>query len=194
MRVIPRRSAIDNPQFLAAENQILMHDATRMDAWIKWLIIASCVVFILVLILSAVFEPSIRVLHAFQALIYIAVIILAVRRSAWGYGAGCVIAAFWNWINLVHTTFIANGIRELSRLLRSGQIQRPDQLIAVVAATAHFVLIAFCLVGFARIKPKTRWDFAKFLAAGLLAIGYFVGIIIAFGQQYVPLLRRVFRL
>jgi hypothetical protein len=170
------------------------HSSLNQTNWIKWLIVASCVVFILVLILSAVFDPSIRVLHVFQAFIYVAVIILAARHSAWGYGAGCLIAAFWNWINLAHTTFIANGMRELSRLLQTGQVQRPDQLIAVLAATAHFVLIGFCLVGFARIKPKTGWDFLKFLAGGLLAIGYFVGIIIAFGPQYVPLLRRVFRL
>jgi hypothetical protein len=168
-----------------------MQVAARLDSWIKWLIIASSVVFILVLALSAVYDPSIRVLHVFQAFIYVAVIILAARRSAWGYGAGCLIAAFWNWMNLVHTTFIANGMRELLRALQTGEIQRPDQLIAVLAATAHFVLIGGCLIGYIRIKPKTRWDLLKFLAGGLLAIGYFVGIIIAFGPQYVPLLKRV---
>src|SRR5262245_51246183 len=110
-----------------------------MDRWIKWLIVASCVVFILVLALSAVFDPSIRILHIFQAFIYVAVIILASRRSAWGYGAGCLIAAFWNWVNIFHTTFIANGVRELSRAIRTGHIQNPDQLIAVLAAAAHFV-------------------------------------------------------
>ncbi len=83
---------------------------------------------------------------------------------------------------------------ELSRALRTGQIQRPDQLIAVVAATAHFVLIACCLIGFFKIKPKSRWDAVKFLGGGLLAIGYFVVIINLFGRQYVPLLRRVFHI
>jgi hypothetical protein len=169
-----------------------MGDTTKLDAWIKWLMIASCVVFILVLAVSAVFEASIRVVHVFQALIYVAVVILAGTRSAWGYGAGCFIAAFWNWTNLVHTTFIANGISELSHSFQTGQIQRPDQLIAVLAAAAHFVLIGSCLAGYVQIKPKTRWDSVKFLGGGLLAIGYFAGIIIAFGPQYVPLLRSVF--
>ena len=162
------------------------------DAWVQRLIVASCVLFIFVLALSAVFDASIRVLHLFQAAIYVAVVILARKRSAWGYGAGCLIAAFWNWTNLVHTNFIANGLRELSRALQTGQVTRPDQLIAVLAASAHFVLIFACLVGVSLIRPKSSWDPARFLGGGVLAIGYFAGIIVLFGAQYVPLLRRVF--
>jgi hypothetical protein len=167
-------------------------DRTTRDAWVQSLIVASSGVFILVLALSAVYDASIRVLHLFQAAIYVAVVIVARKRSAWGYGSGCVIAAFWNWTNLVHTTFIANGLRELSRALQTGQVRRPDQLIAVVAASAHFVLIFACLVGYARIRPKASWEPAKFFGGGLLAIAYFAGIIVLFGPQYVPLLRRVF--
>jgi len=169
-----------------------MRDTARRNSSIQWLVVASCTVFILVLALSAVYDPSIRVLHVFQAAIYVAVVILARRRNAWGYGAGCLVAALWNWTNLAHTTFIANGLRELSRALQTGEVRRPDQLIAVVAATAHFVLIGACLVGYSRIKPKARFEPLKFFAGGVLAIGYFVGIIILFGPQYVPLLRRVF--
>lgn len=165
---------------------------TKVDTLVNWLIVVSSVVFILILALSAVFDPSIRVLHVFQAFVYVAVIILAERRSAWGYGAGCLIAAFWNFVNLFHTTFIANGVREFSRLVRTGELRNPDQLIAVFAATAHFVLIVTCLIAFFRMKRKTSWDALKFLAGGLLAIGYFVVIIILFGRQYVPLLKRVF--
>ena len=158
--------------------------ATR-DTWIQGLIVTSSVVFILVLALSAVFDASIRVLHAFQAAIYVAVVIFAGKRSACGYGAGCLIAAFWNWTNLVHTTFVTNGLRELSQAVQTGQVRRPDQLIAVLAAGAHFVLIFACLVGYARIRPKTSWEPVKFLTGGLLAITYFAGIIVLFGGQYV---------
>lgn len=161
-------------------------------SWIQWLIAGSCAVFIFVLGLSAVYDPSIRVLHMFQALIYVGVIILSRKNSAWGYGAGCLIAALWNWTNLVHTTFIANGFRELLAALHTGQIRRPDQLIAVLAATAHFVLIASCLLAYLRIPPKDSSDLLKFLGGGFIAIAYFVGIINLFGSQYVPLLKRVF--
>ncbi len=171
-----------------------MDIAVGRASWVDWLIIASCVLFILILALSAFYDPSIRVLHVFQALIYIVVIILSQKRSAWGYGAGCIIAAFWNWINLVHTTFIKAGFIELSRSLQSGQIRRPDLLIAVFAATAHFVLIGCCLAGYFRISSRKSWEPVKFLTGGLLAVGYFAAIIILFGPQYVPLLRRVFRI
>jgi hypothetical protein len=162
------------------------------DVWVERLIVASSVLFIFVLALSAVFDASIRVLHLFQAAIYVAVIVLTRKHSAWGYGAGCLIAAFWNWTNLVHTTFIANGVRELSRAIQTGQVSRPDQLIAVLAAGAHFALIAGCLAGYARIRPKSSWEPARFLGGGALAIGYLAGIIVLVGRQYVPLLRRVF--
>lgn len=169
-----------------------MDDTRSRKPWLEWLIVGSCVVFIFILTLSAVYDRSIRVLHALQALIYVAVVILALRRSAWGYGAGCIIAVFWNWTNIVHTTFIANGLHELARTLQTGRVSRPDQLIAVVAAAAHFVLIGSCLVGYFRIKPRGSWEPVKFLAGGFIAVGYFAGIIIVFGPQYIPLLRRVF--
>ena len=169
-----------------------MDDARLRTSWLEWLTIGSCAVFIFILALSAVYDRSIRVLHFFQALIYVAAAILAWRRSAWGYGAGCIIAAFWNWSNIVHTTFIANGLRELAQVFQTGRVSKPDQLISVVAAAAHFVLIASCLIGYFQIKPRSWREPMKFLGGGLLAVGYFAGIIIVFGPQYIPLLRRVF--
>ena len=161
---------------------------------LEWLIIGSCLVFLFILALSAVYDRSIRVLHFFQALIYVAIVILALRKSAWGYGAGCFIAALWNWTNIVHTTFVVNGLRELAHALQTGRVSRPDQLIAVFAAATHFALIGCCLVGYFRIKPRGSWEAVKFFGGGLIAIGYFSGIIILFGPQYIPLLRRVFRI
>ncbi|MCH8267629.1 MAG: hypothetical protein IH846_08935 [Acidobacteria bacterium] len=61
-----------------------MNQTIRRVSWIDWLIFASSVLFILVLALSAFYDPSIRVLHLFQALIYVAVILLTRRGSAWG--------------------------------------------------------------------------------------------------------------
>ncbi len=169
-----------------------MDDTLRGSRWIEGLIFGSSALFILVLALSAFYDPSIRLLHFFQALIYVAVMILSRRQSAWGYGAGCIIAAFWNWTNLVHTTFIKAGLRELSRLIQTGNFKRPDLLIAVFAATAHLVLIGSCVSGYFRISSRASRESVKFWTGGLLAVGYFAGIIILFGPQYVPLLRRVF--
>jgi len=69
--------------------------------WISLFIIVGAVYFMSALFVAAIFEPDIRVLHAFQALIYIAVIVLTSRNSAWGFGISCLNGAFWNYIFIV---------------------------------------------------------------------------------------------
>jgi len=159
---------------------------------VKWLIDASCVTFIVILVVSAVFDPRIRVLHVFEAFIYVAVMVWARQRSAWGYGAGFSFAAFWNWTNFAHTTFIANGMRALEGWIQSGHLQRPDQLIAVPAAAAHFVLIAACIAGYFLIPHRTARDAGKFWASSVLVVAYFVAAVVLTGPQYIPLIKRVF--
>lgn len=161
--------------------------------WISALIIAGAGFFLFALLLSAVFDPSIRLLHALQALIYIAVIVLTRRNNSWGYGAGCIIAGFWNYINLFVTTFIKAGLEQVSVLLQTGHLQRPDLLIAVVAAGGHFLLIIGCIAGFLRMRPTMR-QWARFVAGGTLAVVYLVAIIVTTGPQYIGLLKRVFGL
>jgi hypothetical protein len=160
-------------------------------AWIDTCIMVGAGFFIFALFLSAVFDPKIRLLHALQALIYFAVILLTRRGSAWGFGAGAAIAVFWNYSNVFVTSFIAAGIRQLAILIRTGQVERPDLLVAVVAAAGHFLLIVACLGGFLRIRPnKGLWG--QFFAGGIIAVGYFVAIIFATGPQYIWIIRRVF--
>jgi hypothetical protein len=161
--------------------------------WAYWSIVVGAAFFIFALFLSAVYEPRIRVLHTLQALIYVVVVLLARQNSSWGYGAGCVISAFWNYINLFVTTFIKAGVDQLLEVLQTGRITRPDLALSVIAATGHFLLIAACLVGFLKNRPKAR-EWSQFIAGGVLAIAYFILIIVTTGPQYIPLLRRVFGL
>ncbi len=170
-----------------------MGKTARTPRWIDRSILVGAGLFIFALVLSAVYEPKIRVLHTLQALIYVAVIVLTRRRSPWGFGAGFVISAFWNYINLFVTTFIRNGIEQLVLSLRTGQLHRPDLILAIVAAAGHFLLIAACLAGFLRTRPGAG-QVGRFLAGGLLAVAYFVAIIVTTGPQYVGLLKRVFGL
>ena len=165
----------------------------RQPRWIRVSILTGAACFLFALILSAVFDPTIRLLHALQALIYIGVIVLTRRNNAWGFGAGFLISGFWNYINLFVTTFIKAGLDQLVTLLQTGELQRPDLLIAVVAAGGHFLLLAACVAGFLRTRPKAvQWG--QFVAGGVIAIAYFVAIIVATGPQYIELLRRFFRL
>ncbi len=161
------------------------------SGWIPGLILVGAGFFIFALFVSAVFDPTIRVLHALQALIYIAVIVLTRRNNAWGFGAGCSIAVFWNYINLFITTFIMAGVQQFSVMLRTGQVERPDLLIAVFAAGGHFLLIIACLAGFLRTRPNAK-QWGQFVAGGALAVAYFAVIIVTTGPQHVGLLKRAF--
>src|SRR5450755_1852214 len=125
--------------------------------------------FVVALAGSAFFDPSIWVLHAFQALIYVAVMVLAQRKSPWGFGAGFVIALLWNGANLFATGFIAAALRTLLTVLTTGHILRPVLLLVLVGAAGHFLMIAGCLAGFIR-SSNGRRQWARFLGGAILGI------------------------
>src|ERR1022692_1741829 len=79
--------------------------------WVAISIPASAGFFIFALFVSAAFQPSLRWLHGLQALIYVAIIFLSRQNSAWGFGAGVFIGAFWNFI------FLRGASRDIWALL-----------------------------------------------------------------------------
>src|SRR5438105_1939843 len=125
---------------------------TKLD----WGIVASCLLFIFALAVSAYFEPPIRVLHTLQALIYVAVIGGALWHQKWAYGVGIGIAAFWNYVNLFVNTFIRNGVETLGIVISGGHVTNPGTIIAIPAALGHFGMIAFCFWAYLRLRNK-RW-------------------------------------
>lgn len=179
--------------FCVLLNSSRMNQSDMQPVWIRAFILGGAGFFIFALFLSAVFDPTIRLLHALQALIYVAIIVLTRRNNAWGFGIGCIIALFWNYVNLFVADFVRAGLHQLSVLAHSGQVPRPDLLIAVVAAGGHFLLIIACLAGFIRTRPKLQ-QWGEFVGGGVLAVAYFIVIIVFTGPQYIGLLKRVFRL
>jgi len=55
-------------------------------------------------------------------------------------------------------------------------------------------MIVFCLWAYLRLKDKRWSDLAVLIGSGAVAIGYFVLIIALTGRQYLPLMRKVFRI
>jgi len=161
---------------------------TKLD----WAIVASSLLFMIALAVSAHFEPPIRILHTLQALTYVAVIVGALRHQKWAYGVGISIAAFWNYVNLFVNTFIRNGVETLGVVISGGQVANPGTIIAVPAALGHFGMIACCLWAYLRLRNKRWTDVGILLGSGAVAIGYFATIIAIFGPQYLPLFRKVF--
>lgn len=129
------------------------------------------------LTVSAIFVPALRLLHVFQALIYVAVIVLTRRASAWGFGIGVFIATAWNGLQFFLSHLIQAGAEQLWLLMRTGAVSRPDTLMVAVGGGAHCVLIVGCFAGFIQLRPgMPQWS--RFVAGGLLALAYF-GLIVA---------------
>ncbi len=83
-------------------------------------------------------------------------------------------------------------MHQLVVLLQTGQLKHPDLMVAVVAAAGHFLMIAACVYGFARMHPRLR-QWTEFVTGGVLSIVYFAAIIVTTGPQYIGLLKRAFR-
>jgi hypothetical protein len=147
--------------------------------------------FIFVLALSAYWEQDIRLLHFFQAWMYLAVIALAFRQSRWGYFIGISTAGLWNYTNLFATTFFFNGPEQLAAWTRSGHLARPDIFISVPAWVSNLMVICGCVWGYAQLPQKQLTDIVKFVAAFVLCTGFFALIIALFQPRYLGIFPRL---
>jgi hypothetical protein len=103
-----------------------MNDIAAESKTPFWLIMIGACIFILMLAVSAYWEADIRWLHFFQSWMYIGTVLLSFRRIRWGYFMGVSAAGLWDYTNVFATTFLYNGLEELSRWIHSGHLQRPD--------------------------------------------------------------------
>ena len=134
--------------------------------------------FILALVGSAIVVPQLRVLHFFQALIYVAVIIFARRNSMWGFGGGITVAVAWNGLNLFITHNIQGGAIAFWTLLRTGEVHRVDTMMVTLGGIGHCILIVACLV--ALFDGKTVRNWWKFAGGGIATMAYFAMIVFLF--------------
>jgi hypothetical protein len=147
------------------------HNRTSESPWIRVSIFIGVGLFILALALSAVFIPQLRLLHFFQALIYVAIIVLTRRSSPWGFGVGVIIPTAWNCFNLFITHLLQAGVGQFWSLMRTGQVTRPDTLMVMVGGVGHFLLIVACLARFLQLQPRGK-QWGQFFAGGFLALAY----------------------
>jgi hypothetical protein len=165
--------------------------ADTSDRVVGWLIVASSSLFVAMLALAAYWDPTIRVLHTFEAVPYVLAAVLAVRRSKVGYALGVASGAFWLWLAGWLVTFVRNGFDMLAVLLRTGRMVRPDVLIAVPATVGTAGLVVFSLVGYARLRHKSLRDVGALGAAFVIVAAFFVAIFAAFAPQFLTPLERL---
>jgi hypothetical protein len=139
--------------------------------WVFSCILVGVGLFILALTISAIFVPQLRLLHLLQSLIYVAVVVLTRRNSAWGFGIGVIIPVAWNGLNLFVTHLFQAGAGQFWSLLQTGHVSRPDTLMVMVGGVAHFLLIIACMTGFLKLRPGMK-HWGQFFAGGLLGFAY----------------------
>lgn len=141
-----------------------------------WIVVGAAL-FLIALAASAWVVPQLRLLHFLQALIYVAIVVLALRNSAWGFGAGVMVAVVWNSLNLFVTHLMQAGVVEFWSFLRTGQVRRLDTMMVPLGGIGHFILIFACLAAVLHQRyEEHRWW--KFMAGGVVALAYLVGIVL----------------
>jgi hypothetical protein len=147
-----------------------------MQLWIY----VGAALFLVALLVSAIIMPELRLLHFFQALIYVAVIVLARRSSAWGFGAGFLIGIVWNGFGLFVTHLIQTGALAFWSLLRTGHVEQLVPMMVALGGIGHFILIIACPLALVRHNAETR-KWWKFVGGGAIAVAYFA-LIVAFAR------------
>ncbi|HEY7502122.1 MAG TPA: hypothetical protein VH740_26615 [Vicinamibacterales bacterium] len=154
---------------------------------------ACAAAFVVVLAVSAYWDPTIRMLHVFEAVPYLVAAMLTLRQKKPGYILGFASGGFWLWMAGTRTTFVRNGFEQLAILLRTGHVDQPDVLIAAPAAIATGGLALLSLVGYFRSRTRSWRDAGLFvLALGAIA-AYFAAIFAAFAPRYLVLFERLFQ-
>lgn len=145
---------------------------SAMRIWIP----VGAAIFCLALAVSALVVPQLRLLHILQALIYVAVVILARRSSVWGLGAGVTIAVIWNSLNLFVTHLMQAGVVAFWSFVHTGQARRLDTMMVAVGGIGHFILILACLVALRdrRMNKKRWWEF---VGGGIATLAYLALIV-----------------
>ena len=153
----------------------------------EWLIVAGALLFVFALFMSAYWEADIRLLHFFQAWMYLSTMYLTLRHNRWGYFLGFSIAVFWDYTSAFVTTFFRSGLSNLAGSISTGHLQRPDQMIAIPAFFGNVFLALGCIWAYFGRRDQSRSDAWKLLAAFALSTGYFWLDIALFQPRYLGL-------
>jgi hypothetical protein len=174
-------------------NRRWLADVDTLEAPVPNILVAvSAAMFVVILAISAYWDPTIRALHLFEAIPYLLAAWLCLRRVKSGYLLAIAGGLFWLWIAGTRTTFVREGFRFAGQSLRTGRLERPDVFIAAPAAIATAGLALFGLWGYARVRNKGVADVGLFLAAFVGMTGYFIAICALFAPRFLRLFTGMF--
>lgn len=168
-----------------------MHDETSSSNTPKCLILIGCGIFVLILAISAVWEPDIRRLHFFQSWMYLATAFLTARRRRLGYFVGISAAGLWDYANLFATSFFFNGLQQLSGWIQTGHLLRPDLLNAVPAWLSNLLIVVGSIWGYSRLSKKPARDAIALAMTFLITTGFLALDMALFQPRYLALFSRM---
>ena len=143
-----------------------------------WLIVPGASVFVLALAVSAVFAADLRALHFFQAWLYIATVVLSIRRNRWGYFIGISTALFWDY-----ALFFTSPL--FSELMRNPA--QPDVLVQTLAWVGNLAIVMGCLWGYRRLAVRPRADWGRLALTFAGCTGFLAIIVGIFTPQRLAL-------
>jgi hypothetical protein len=153
-------------------------------------IVALSIVFIIILLVSGYFERDVLVLHLFQSLIYVTIIILSLKHNKWGYGIAISIAAFWNTFN-IFSGFFRAGINQWEIFLSTGGVTNPVNLVAPPAGLDHLALIVCSAWAYARLPNKKIGDIWVLFGSFVLSVGCLLVMVVLLWSQFLPRIRQI---
>jgi hypothetical protein len=144
--------------------------------WQQVAILVGTALFLLALACSAILDPRLRLLHALQALIYVAILLLTRYNSPWGFGIGTIVPAAWNCMNLFLTTSCKPGQSSFGlfsvQAMPAGSF--PSQWPSAASGISFSYLPASS--AFFRLRPGLHQRL-RFIAGGVLAMAYLALIV-----------------
>ncbi len=140
-----------------------------------WLITIGGSFFILALAVSAAFIPEIRLLHVVQAALYVATILLSLRRSRWGYFLGASIAGFWTIVALIGSPLFAELI---------AQPTRPDLVLQGLAWLANLAVVIGAILAYNKLPDRTLRDVVGLLLVFFGATAFLVTATAILAPEY----------
>jgi len=157
----------------------------------QWMILLGAGGFVLALGISAYWEPAIRILHFFQAWMYIATVALSFLGSRWGYFIGVSAAGFWNYLTLFVIGFFPNGLEQTVMWMHTGHLARPDIFIAVPAWFSNLLVICGCVWAYSRLGKRRLSDVWGFVSVFVLTTGFLALDMALFQARYLAIFPRL---
>jgi hypothetical protein len=132
-----------------------------------------------------ILEPQFVLLHFYQSLIYLAIILmLFYLEDRYAYMLGMVAPAVWLVLNYA-TGMLGAGLRQVSRLMHAQLPSNKVSLMAAVTAVLAVLMIAFCAYRWKREFSGLHKGTVTFAVSFVIVIVYY-GILVAWFWNLVP--------